>query len=154
LKKALMCAMAILALSMNLYAQETKAAVGLGLEWNMNSRVNFAGGAVLGFDYRFLRYFAAGLTVTASSNFDGITVIEPTALFRWYFLGKGHSGFFAQAEAGAYLILEEGVVNPLFDGGLRGGYRLPLKQRFYVEPYGRLGYPFAFGAGVMTGVRF
>jgi hypothetical protein len=116
-------------------------------------RENFAGGAVLGFDYSFARFFAAGLTVTVGSNFDGIMVFEPSALFRWYFLGKGHSGLFAQADAGAYLVVEDGVMTPLFDGGLRLGYRLPLK-RFYVEPYGRIGYPFAFGVGAMAGVRF
>jgi hypothetical protein len=153
MKKVLLCTIAALALGMNLYAQEPIMAVGFGLEWNMNSRQNFAGGAVLGFDYSFMQSFAAGLTITASSNFGGITVIEPVAMFRWYFLGSGHNGFFAQAELGAYLILEDGLTI-MFDGGLRAGFRLPLGQRFYVEPYGRLGYPFAYGLGVMAGMRF
>jgi hypothetical protein len=153
MKKLLVFTIAILALGMNLWAQEPAVAVGLGLEWNMNSRDNFAGGAVLGFDYSFLQSFAAGLTVTASTNFDGITVIEPAALFRWYFLGKGHTGLFAQADLGAYLILEDGLT-PMFDGGLRIGIRLPFGERFYVEPYGRGGYPFVFGVGVMAGMRF
>jgi hypothetical protein len=154
MKKKLLCSLVILMLGMNLSAQEPATAVGLGLEFNMNAREKYAGDAVLSFDYSFLRSFAAGLTVTASSNFGGITVIEPTAMFRWYFLGKGHSGLFAQAEAGAYLILEDGDKTFMFDGGLRIGYRFPLGKRFYVEPYGRGGYPFVFGFGVVAGMRF
>jgi len=48
-------------------AQEKKMALGLGPEFNMNSRENFAGGAALGFDYNIARSFAAGLTVTAKA---------------------------------------------------------------------------------------
>jgi len=136
---------------------ETKMAVGLGLEWNMSSRSNFAGGAVLGFDYNLpidAAPFAAGVTVTASSNFYGIAVIEPAAMFRWYFLGEGHTGFFAQADVGAFLIIEDGDLIPLFLGGLRAGYRLPLGSMFFVEPYGRAGYPFMFGIGALAGIKF
>jgi hypothetical protein len=121
MKKTLLFTMAIFALGINLPAQEPAIAVGLGLEFNMNAREKYAGGAVLNFDYSFLRSFAAGLTVTASNNFDGIMVIEPTAMFRWYFLGKGHSGLFAQADLGAYLILEDGDKTFMFDGGIRLG---------------------------------
>jgi hypothetical protein len=154
MKKTLLFVMAIFILGVNVAAQEPAMAVGLGLEWNMNSREKFAGGAVIGFDYSFLRSFAAGLTVTASSNFSGITVIEPGVQFRWYFLGKGHSGLFVQADVGAYLILEDGKLSPMFDGGLRAGIRLPFGKRFYVEPYGRGGYPFVFSIGAMAGIRF
>jgi hypothetical protein len=153
MRKTLLCAIAIFTLGVNLSAQEPAMSLGLGLEWDMNSRENFAGGAALGFDYNFLQSFAAGLTVTASSNFNGITVMEPVAMFRWYFLGKGHSGLFAQVDAGVYLVLEDGDLTSLFDGGLRAGIRLPFGRRFYVEPYGRAGYPFAFGIGVMTGIQ-
>jgi hypothetical protein len=119
----------------------------------MNSRENFAGGAVLGFDVSLSRALALGFTVTYSSNFSGISVIEPAALFRWYLLG-GPAGLFVQADAGAYLVLEDGGLIPLFMGGLRGGFRIPAGPSFYVEPYGRIGYPFAFGVGAMAGVRF
>jgi hypothetical protein len=135
------------------FAQEKKAAIGIGPEWNMNSRENFAGGAIISFDYNLPHSFALGLSVTASSNFSGITVIEPAALFRWYFLG-GYGGFFVQADAGAYLVLEDGELTPMFLGGLRGGFRLPLGSSFYLEPYGRIGYPFAFGIGAIAGVKF
>jgi hypothetical protein len=154
MKKTLWCAIMLLALGMNVHAQDSKVAVGLGAEWNMNSRENFAGGAVLGLGFNFLQSFSAGLNFTASSNFNGITVLEPAAFFRWYFLMKERINLFVQADAGAYLILEEGELKPLFDGGLRLGINIPAGQRFYVEPYGRGGYPFAFGVGVMAGVRF
>jgi hypothetical protein len=36
---------------------------------------------------------------------------------------------------------------------LRGGYRMPVGSLWYIEPYGRGGYPFVFGIGVMAGVR-
>jgi len=119
----------------------------------MNSRDNFAGGAVLGFDFNLSHLFAIGLTATYSNNFSGISVIEPSALFRWYIFGNS-AGLFVQADAGAYLVLEEEELTPLFMGGLRGGFRLPLGSSFFIEPYGRVGYPFMFGIGAMAGVRF
>jgi len=155
MKRTILLTSMILSFCVSAFAQdEKKMAFGLGPEFNMNSRENFAGGAALSFDFNIASSFAAGLTVTGSSNFSGIAVIEPAALFRWYFLGKGHTGFFAQADAGAYLVLEEGELTPLFLGGLRAGFRLPLGSSFYIEPYGRGGYPFVFGIGLLAGLRF
>jgi hypothetical protein len=148
--KKLVLAALLLALCLPAFAEEQKMALGIGLEWNMNARENFAGGAALSFDYSFLGSFAAGVNVTASSGFSGNAVIEPAALFRWHFFG----GFFAQADLGAYLVLEDNDVTPLFLGGLRAGFRMPLGSLFYVEPYGRTGYPFMFGLGVMGGILF
>jgi len=129
-------------------------AISLGPEWNMNSRENFAAGAALGFDFNLGSSFAVGFNLTASSNFSGIAVIEPAAMFRWYFLGKNHNGLFAQAEAGTFLIIEDSEVIPMFLGGLRAGFRLPLGSMFFVEPFGRVGYPFMFGFGAMAGIKF
>jgi hypothetical protein len=139
----------------NAFAQDdTKMAAALGLEWNMNSHKGYAAGAGLGFDFNLSRFFAIGLSVTASHNFTVFTAIEPAAMFRWYFLGKNHTGFFAQADAGAYLYMENEQTIPVFLGGLRTGLRLPLGRSFYIEPYGRAGYPFVFGIGVTAGMRF
>ena len=141
---------------LGVFAQDGKKfAFGLGPEWNMNSRSFFAAGAVLTGDYALPVSipFSAGLTVTASTNFAGFTVIEPEATFRWYFLGGDHSGWFVQAEGGVFLCMEDGELSPMVLGGLRGGIRLPLTTQFYIEPYGRLGYPFAFGIGVIAGIR-
>ena len=130
-------------------AQEERFALGLGLEWNMNSRRNFGGAAVTGFDYSF-NDFAVGLKFTVSYNFNNITVLEPKALFRWYFFGN----IFAQADIGASFILEQIQNTPMFLGGLRGGIRIPLGEMLFIEPYGRFGYPFAFGFGAITGIRW
>jgi len=163
MKKMILCVVAVLAICTNINAQdadsvqgagENKVALGLGAEFNMNSRENFAGGALLSFDYNLPKSFAVGITATASHNFDGITVIEPAALVRWYFLG-GQKGFFLQADLGAYLILEEDQdFTAMFNGGLRAGYRLPFGSMFYFEPYGRGGYPFVFGVGAIIGLMF
>ena len=132
---------------------ENKVAIGIGPEWNMDSRYNFAMGGVFSFDANLPKSLALGLSVTGSYNFNGITVIEPAALFRWYFMGHGlHTGFFLQADLGAFLIFEDGDLTPMFLGGLRGGYRFNLTPLFYVEPYCRLGYPFAFGIGAVAGL--
>jgi hypothetical protein len=143
-----------LLLTAGLSAQEKKAAIGIGPEWNMNSRDNFAGGAALNFDYALPYSFALGFTFTASNNLSGFTVMEPAAVIRRYFLGDGRSGLFAQADLGCYLFLEDGEMTKMFAGGLRGGYRIPIKSSFYIEPYGRVGYPFAFGVGAVIGIRF
>jgi hypothetical protein len=142
---------------MNLAAEGSKISVSLGPEWNMNSREKFAGGLVLGFEYNFLYYypFALGLIISASNNFRGFTVAETTAMFRWYYSPEEMSvRFFAQIEAGVYLIPEDGTVLSMFNGGIRLGYRIPFNTFLYCEPYGRLGYPFVFGMGVMVGWRF
>jgi hypothetical protein len=159
MKRALLSAVAVLIFSMafshNAFAQnDTKMAAGLGLEWNMSSHKGYAAGAGLGFDYNLFRFFAVGLSVTASHNFTAFTAIEPAAMFRWYFWGKNHTGFFAQADAGVYLYMENEQTIPVFLGGLRTGFRLPLGQFFYIEPYGRAGYPFVFGIGITAGMRF
>ena len=132
---------------------------GVGPEWNMNSRYNFAGGAVFGVYYNLSGRLGVGLTATGSTNFSGTQVMEFAGLIRWYYKGMEHNGtaytgLFTQFEGGAFFINEEGwrITMPLI--GLRGGYRLPLGSRFYIEPCGRLGYPFAFGVALMAGISF
>ena len=146
-----------LALGISAFSRETKAgsmAAGFGPEWNMNSRHNFAGGIALGFDYNLPNYLALGLTATGSSNFINFKVIEGTVLFRYYFQKTAYAGFFGQLDAGAFIIFEDDELIPMPEIGLRLGYRQPLLSSFYIEPYGRLGYPFAFGIGFLAGVLF
>ena len=116
----------------------------------MNAHENFAGGSVLSIDYNFSRSLSAGLTLTASSNFTNIMVLEPAALIRWNFF----KSFFVQADAGVFYLMDEYGEKTMFLGGLRAGFRKSFGTLFYLEPYGRFGYPFMFGAGVMAGVRF
>ena len=128
-----------------------KMAFGLGPEWNMNSRNNFAAGAAMSFDYNALPDFAVGAVFSASYNFNGFSTLEPVFLLRYYF--PSSDSFFIQTDMGAFIFFEDGDVTPLFLVGLRGGLRIPLGS-YYVEPYGRIGYPFAFGFGVMAGILF
>ncbi|MCL2478045.1 MAG: hypothetical protein FWF22_00985, partial [Treponema sp.] len=97
----------------------------------MNSRVNFAGGMVLGFDYNFPSVpLALGINAGGSYNFSQTVVMEAAPFLRWYFLGTGHAGLFVQIDAGFYYIMEDINSNdigryPMALGGLRAGYRLP-----------------------------
>ena len=153
-----------LSISFNVGAQEKGGSerpfsAGIGPEWNMNSRHNFAGGTVFGIYYNLLNRLSVGLTATGSTNFFNTQVMEFSGLIRWYYKGTGHkgaeyTGFFAQLEGGAFVIMEEGEQTILPLVGLRGGYRLPISSHFYIEPCGRLGYPFAFGIGLMAGISF
>ena len=136
------------------FGQEKKAAIGLGAEWNMDAHRNFAGGAALDFNYRFRDDYALGFTFTGSNNFRGFVSIEPTISFRWYYLVKNYPGFFGQMDAGFFIYFEDDEVTTLPELGVRGGYRLPLGSSFFVEPYARMGYPFAFSIGVMGGLLF
>ena len=147
----------VLVFCLNIFAEEGQMAAGLGPEWNMNSRENFAGGIVLGFNYNLpidIAQLTVGVNATISTNFSGYNVLEPAILIRWYFLGKDYMGFFAQADLGVFLIIEDGDTDSLFLGGLRGGFRMPLGSSLFIEPYGRIGYPFAFGVGAIAGIRF
>ena len=146
-----------LTVSMYAVAQENKStlSIGIGPEFNMNSRHNFAGGTVFGFYFNLPgKTSSLGLTSTVSSNFVDTQVIEAAALFRWYLQNPDYTGYFIQAETGVFTIFEDGerILLPIF--GVRGGYRLPITSFFYVEPNGRLGYPFAFGIAVMAGITF
>ena len=136
------------------FAQEKTMAIGLGAEWNMASRHNFAGGTAVNFTYNLPKSTALGLSLTGSMNFNKIYVLEPAFLVRHYFSQDIYSGFFVQFDIGAFIAMEEKGTTPMLMSGIAGGYRIPLKSSFYIEPYGRLGYPFAFGLGVMTGIRF
>ena len=132
--------------------------VGVGLEMNMNARENFALGIPIHIDYNLTvasEPLAFGLVTIISNNLkdndDKFTVIEIGGLARWYFMGGGHTGLYGQVELGAYLFTEFDEVNPMFMGGLRAGYRMPFGN-LYVEPFGRAGYPFAWGIGVLAGI--
>ena len=149
----------LLAVGLTLFSQEKKEvskpmAAGLGLEWNMDARFNFAGGTSLSFDYKLPCFFAIGVIATGSTNFNGFNVIEGVVFLRNYVQRNEHSGFFLQIDVGSFIIFEDDDVIPMVEIGARAGFRIPLGSFFYIEPYGRLGVPFAFGLGVMAGINF
>jgi len=128
--------------------------VGLGPEFNMNARENFAGALSLSIDYQLPVQLAIGLSVIGSANFSETNVLEAAGIFRWYILGDNHTGLFVQTDLGLHLISERSVIKPMFGGGLRAGYRLLLGESFYIEPYGRFGFPYFYGVGVLAGMPF
>ena len=151
------------------YSQnDRRAGIGIGPEINMNSGTAFGVGVVVALDFNFGNYWAAGLSAKGSHDLSSAWVAEGMAFIRCYFPGRNpwqreyHSGFFAQADAGAHYIAEDNVhmykgdtlLRPM--GGLRAGYRFLLgaSRYFYLEPYARGGYPFMWGAGLALGVRF
>ena len=138
--------------SINTFAQEKKISAGLGPEWNMDSRHNFAAGVSFSMDYTFSNLMALGFSVTGSNNFNGFQVLEGVVLVRQYH--PGSSGFFAQGDMGTLIFFENGEVNPMPLFGLRLGFRRPMSSTFALEPYGRLGYPFAFGIGLTAKIHF
>jgi hypothetical protein len=154
MKKWILLAVLIPGIYLCAFAQEKKLSVSVGAEWNMASRHDFAAGAVLNFLYNLPGSTALGVSFTGSMNFNKIYVLEPAFLVRQYFLQGKHSGFFVQFNMGAFIAFEEKGMTPMVMTGLAGGYRIPLGASFYVEPYGRAGYPFAFGLGVMAGICF
>ena len=154
MKKWILLAILIQGIYICAFAQEKKMSIGAGAEWNMASRHDFAGGAVLNFIYNLPGSSALGLSFTGSMNFNNIYVLEPAFLVRQYFSQDIHSGFFIQFDAGAFIAFEKKGITPMIKSGLAGGYRFLLGSSFYVEPYGRAGYPFAFGLGVMAGICF
>jgi len=159
LKKSIILICIILLLSQAGFAQENPQHVislGFGPEINMNARHNFAGGLTLSADYQLpisANQFAAGLIISGSHNFSDTGVMETIGMFRWYFMGDDYTGFFAQADVGIHFITEEHAPPVLFHVGVRAGYRIPLTDMFYIEPYGRFGYPYFLGLGVLAGMR-
>jgi len=158
-KKRIILICLIFLLSQVVFAQESAQnviSIGIGPEFNMNSRENFAGGFVVSIDYKLpisAIQLAAGLTMTTSFNFSDALSFEVTGMVRWYFLRIKNLNFFAQADAGMHLIVENNISVVLIEGGLRAGLRMPIGDLFYIEPYGRFGYPYAWGMGVLAGVR-
>jgi len=155
MKKWILLAVLLPGICLYAFTQEKKMSVGAGAEWNMASRHDFAGGAVLNFLYNLPGSTAVGLSFTGSMNFNNIYVLEPAFLVRHYFSQEHYSGFFIQYDTGAFIAFEKKGITPMVKSGLTGGYRFLLGSSFfYIEPYGRAGYPFAFGLGAMAGVRF
>jgi len=154
MKKWILLAVLVPGIYLCAFAQEKKMSIGIGTEWNMASRYDFAGGAVVNFLFNLPWTSALGFSFTGSMNFNGIYVLEPAFLVRKYFSQDKHSGLFFQFNAGAFIAFEKKGMTSMLMAGLATGYRIPLGRSFYVEPYGRLGYPFAFGLGAMAGICF
>jgi hypothetical protein len=151
--RILLIVVLFLFISLTAFGQE-KMSIGLGPEFNWNSRQRYAAGIPLYFGYNFKEKYKAGTIITFSNNFGNFSVIEPTLFIRRYFNDSMFSGFFVQADLGVFLIFESGEFIPMADAGARVGYRKFFGQSFFIDPNVRLGYPFGFGVGVIAGLCF
>ena len=143
-----------------------KWGVNAGVEMNMNSgnHHELHSIAALGFgvhtggDYNINDMFTAGLNLNFS--FSDLFAFEAAGFFRWYFLRilPKVPGFlrniFVQADLGVWAGNDSHTKAAKFLGGGSAGIRFRLPGNFYIEPYGRFGYPFLFGVGVTAGYRF
>lgn len=127
--------------------------VGLGIEGNANTREGFAFGGGLSGGVDLDHQFSLGLKTAFSSNMDTVTTLESAAFFRYYLPFK-FSGLFAQAELGAAVFFEDGENYPALLAGLAFGWRYNFGKNWYIEPSIRGGYPFAWGVGLLAGMRF
>ncbi|MCL1929434.1 MAG: hypothetical protein FWG07_11670 [Treponema sp.] len=153
MKKALITVALVFILGISSFAQDKKIAFGYGVEVNLNAENGAGGGAILGFDVNLFQQFAAGINVTMSGDSYDNGVLEMAIIGRRYF-SSFHKGFFIQGNLGLSIINlrdEKTFFEPLF--GIHGGYRLVLGELFFAEPHVRIGYPFAFGIGIVAGFR-
>jgi hypothetical protein len=113
----------------------------------------FGGGLCLGYGYGD---GALGFRAFCFTG-GGITTVE-LGLFLRVYPFRENEGFFVQAEAGAGLFALNGdftvpAETGRFSVGLAAGWRFPLGERWYVEPFLRAGYPYIAGGGVSAGFR-
>jgi len=92
---------------------------------------------------------------------DGVSVLELNFLLRFYFFGKkACSGPFLQFMGGPALFFvdESGFSVPsrigVFSIGAGFGWRFLIKEKWFIEPYIRGGYPYLAGAGLSAGMHF
>jgi hypothetical protein len=121
-------------------------------EANMNARRGAAAGGGLAIG------FGDGTAFGGKFLFSGrggpLTVTEAALFFRGYLPSlRGRRGFFAQGEAGTSIVHEKGRRPGDFCGGLTLGWRFLFRDRWFVEPYVRAGYPFIAGGGIGAGIR-
>jgi outer membrane protein OmpA-like peptidoglycan-associated protein len=163
-------------------AEETGLAFGLGAEVNGVSLVGPRLAFILNVESRISRLFSLGARGTvsllnapidaptgtpASFDFgdpDYLMGFEAVVTPRYYMI-SGATGSSRSLGFEWFLELDIGVLNVMrgFSGrdsrgspevGVASGFRLLFGRHFYIEPYGRFGYPYLYGAGLLIGSRF
>ena len=130
------------------------AIIGEGSIYSYDS-LAYGGGIILGYGTGS----AVGIKIEGFFNQEGIDVLELNVFLRLYFLGSSaYSGPFVQFMGGTALINRSDDFSiPSFTGsvsaGLGFGWRFLFKDRWFLEPGARAGYPFIVGAGVSAGFR-
>jgi len=133
-------------------------ALGVGVDYGLNTRENFALGYGITFErYLFCPWLGLGLRGMMYTDFQTLSSTDALLSLRLWFPGiKNKAFFFAQWGFGMSIYSEEGRSINSFVMDAIAGCRIHLgkKNRFYVEPYIRGGFPFVFSAGVNAGRRF
>jgi len=133
--------------------------VSAGAETAIYSKSGLSYGGGLVFAYN--RGVSIGLKTTYFFDFDNrVDVLELGFLLRFFFRGiHDNVGPYIQFSGGQALFFRrDNVTIPakwgIFYGGANLGWRLFLGEKFFMEPYIRIGYPFIIGSGLSTGIRF
>lgn len=102
---------------------------------------------------------AIGLHFLYTIDTESINTMEIIVFMRFYLQGAGSStGLFVQLNTGASIIdYGKAAFPPAESGdisaGLAVGWRFLLKNRWYLEPVIRVGYPYIAGVGVSFAYR-
>ena len=121
------------------------------------TRDNFAygGGITVGGSYNGMGF---GLHLLYAQDAENFVFFEVLGHFRWYFAQiKDNNGLFVQLEGGVVFYSYERfdtLDNILASAGLRAGWRIPLGEKWFIEPSIRGGYPYLIGAGFYAGIKF
>jgi hypothetical protein len=125
------------------------------VEGNKNTKENAAMAGVLTNDFALNTRISTGTRLGFSHNFADLGTLEAGIMLRVYFLSWNSSGPFIQADGGlSHIFWRNDAHDDMFTEFLYGG---TLGWRFrvgsvYFEPYGRGGYPFIWGGGLVMGV--
>jgi len=122
----------------------------------MYSQYGFAFGP--GFSIGFGARLSIGVKAAWFFTKEGIDVLEVNVLLRFYLLKKANSGLFFEIMGGPALYNRSGEFSTpsnagSISAGAAFGWRFVLFNRWFIEPSIRGGYPYLFGASVLTGVR-
>jgi hypothetical protein len=132
-----------------------KFSLGWGAEGNNNTEEKAAIAGVLTNDFAINSRISIGTRLSFSYNFEDLGTLEGALMFRFYVLSRNSAGPFIQADGGlSYIFWRNDTRDDMFTEFLYGG---TLGWRFrvgsvYFEPYGRGGYPFVWGGGLIMGV--
>jgi hypothetical protein len=125
--------------------------IGLGAEGNKNAVEKTSVAGVLTNDFAINSHISIGSRLGFSYDLTDVGTLEAGIMFRVYFLSWNSSGPFIQADGGlSYIFWHDDMFREFLYGGTLG-WRFHLGS-FYIEPYGRGGYPFVWGGGLVLGI--
>jgi len=99
-----------------------------------------------------------GLRLLYVQDAENFIFFEAVAHIRLYLSPeRDNTGIFLQAEGGVVFFSYEkfeftGYLAPV--GSIGAGWRFIMKDKWYIEPFVRGGYPYIFGIGFSTGLKF